>query len=87
MCAGGRKGRVVVEVAGFRIQSAEDNRMTETLKTGNPKPDSCADDKEPSEELVNDSLGTTNIADSTGLDECKETGDAKVGIKDKKPQD
>jgi hypothetical protein len=28
--------------------------------------------------VVNDSLGTTNIADSTGLDDDKETGDAKA---------
>ena len=27
--------------------------------------------------VVNDSLGTIDIADSTGLDEQKETGDAK----------
>jgi hypothetical protein len=27
--------------------------------------------------MVNDSFGTVNIADSTGLDETKETGDAK----------
>ena len=29
--------------------------------------------------LVNDSLGTTDEADSTGSDEAKETGDAKKG--------
>ncbi|MGA2806643.1 MAG: hypothetical protein ABSE87_00845 [Terracidiphilus sp.] len=29
--------------------------------------------------LVNDSLGTTDQADSTGSDETKETGDAKKG--------
>ncbi len=34
------------------------------------------------EEMVNDSLGTVDIADSTGSDEEKETGDAKVGNKD-----
>jgi hypothetical protein len=27
--------------------------------------------------VVNDSLGTVNLADSTGLEESKETGDAK----------
>ena len=31
--------------------------------------------------LVNDSLGTTDQADSTGTDETKETGDAKKGNK------
>jgi len=30
-----------------------------------------------SNELVNDSLGTTTQADSTGSDQTKETGDAK----------
>jgi hypothetical protein len=29
-------------------------------------------------ELVNDSLGTIDTADSTGSDETKETGDAKT---------
>ncbi len=28
--------------------------------------------------VVNDSLGTVNVADSTGIDEEKETGDAKA---------
>lgn len=34
------------------------------------------------EEVVNDSFGTIDIADSTGLDEEKETGDAKTLNKD-----
>lgn len=34
----------------------------------------CADDED---EVVNDSLGTIDPADSTGTDEDKETGDAK----------
>ena len=51
--------------------------------TANPKPrhvqpggfqDSNA---EPDDGLVNDSLGSVDTADSTGLDEDKETGDAK----------
>lgn len=32
---------------------------------------------EPDDGLVNDSFGTVDTADSTGLDEDKETGDAK----------
>jgi hypothetical protein len=32
--------------------------------------------------MVNDSLGTVTIADSTGSDETKETGEAKKGNKD-----
>ncbi|HTB97595.1 MAG TPA: hypothetical protein VK716_11340 [Terracidiphilus sp.] len=61
--------------------------VVEKTKPEMPKPASCEDDGKPTEDIVNDSLGTTNLADSTGLDECKETGDAKVKIKDKKPQD
>jgi hypothetical protein len=36
-------------------------------------------DGEVRRELVNDSLGTIDTADSTGSDETKETGDAKTG--------
>ena len=36
-------------------------------------------DAEVKGELVNDSLGTIDSADSTGSDETKETGDAKKG--------
>jgi hypothetical protein len=34
-------------------------------------------EEEKDDGVVNDSLGTIDIADSTGLDEKKETGDAK----------
>ncbi len=33
----------------------------------------------PDDAVVNDSLGTVDIADSTGIEEERETGDAKVG--------
>jgi hypothetical protein len=46
--------------------------------TQEKKPVRLTDD-EVSKELVNDSLGTTDQADSTGSDETKETGDAKKG--------
>jgi hypothetical protein len=36
-------------------------------------------DAEVKRELVNDSLGTVDTADSTGSDETKETGDGKKG--------
>ena len=36
-------------------------------------------DAEVKREIVNDSLGTIDQADSTGSDETKETGDAKKG--------
>jgi hypothetical protein len=38
-------------------------------------------DAEVKKQLVNDSLGTVDPADSTGSDETKETGDAKKGNK------
>jgi hypothetical protein len=34
-------------------------------------------EKKPDDGVVNDSLGTVDPADSTGLDDEKETGDAK----------
>jgi hypothetical protein len=36
-------------------------------------------DAEVKKQMVNDSLGTIDTADSTGSDETKETGDAKKG--------
>jgi hypothetical protein len=33
--------------------------------------------RNPDDAVVNDSLGTVDLADSSGLDEEKETGDAK----------
>ena len=36
-------------------------------------------DVEVKKQLVNDSLGTVDTADSTGSDETKETGDGKKG--------
>lgn len=40
-----------------------------------PNANRCVENED--EEVVNDSLGTINPADSTGTDEDKETGDAK----------
>ncbi len=42
------------------------------------------DDKRVDDGVVNDSLGTVNIADSTGTDEDKETGEAKTKNADTK---
>lgn len=43
------------------------------------QPGGCSDRKpKPDDGIVNDSLGTIDIADSTGSDETKETGDAKT---------
>jgi len=45
------------------------------------------EDRLENEEMVNDSLGTVDPADSTGTDEEKETGDAKTGNKDTGQED
>lgn len=52
--------------------------MTEKLKPTHTQPGGPEDKNSSAEDgVVNDSFGTINIADSTGLDETKETGDAK----------
>jgi hypothetical protein len=56
---------------------SEKVKSTHTSPGGFVEVDSAVDDG-----VVNDSLGTIDIADSSGLDESKETGDAK---KDNKP--
>ncbi|HEX4286285.1 MAG TPA: hypothetical protein VHZ28_14415 [Terracidiphilus sp.] len=52
---------------------SEKLRSTHTQPGGFETPNPKLDD-----EIVNDSLGTTDVADSTGTDPAKETGDAKV---------
>jgi hypothetical protein len=48
------------------------------LKPTHDQPGGFIDEKtKPDDGVVNDSLGTVNSADSTGLDEQRETGDAK----------
>jgi hypothetical protein len=52
-------------------------RMTTGPKPTHTQPGGF-EDPEPSDDAVfNDSLGTVNIADSTGSEDEKETGDAK----------
>jgi hypothetical protein len=52
--------------------------MTHTPKPTHAQPAQSAEDKKVVDDaVVNDSLGTVSIADSTGSDERKETGDAK----------
>ena len=52
--------------------------MTTKTKPTHPQPGGFQDtNAEPDDGLVNDSFGTVDTADSTGLDEHKETGDAK----------
>jgi hypothetical protein len=55
-----------------------DIRVNGKLKPTHEVPGSRVDeDANPDEGVVNDSLGTVNTADSTGVDEERETGDAK----------
>jgi hypothetical protein len=57
--------------------------MTERLKPTHTQPGGFERENPPADDgVVNDSFGTVNIADSTGLDETKETGDAKKLNKD-----
>jgi len=52
--------------------------MTEKLKGTHTQPGGFVEeDESASDGVENDSLGTIDIADSTGSDEKKETGDAK----------
>jgi hypothetical protein len=52
--------------------------MTTNPKPTHEQPGGLQDaNVEPDDGVVNDSLGSVDIADSTGLDEDKETGDAK----------
>ena len=52
--------------------------MTEKLKPMHTQPGGHEEKNTPLDDgVVNDSLGTVSIADSTGVDETKETGDAK----------
>ncbi|UWZ84951.1 hypothetical protein [Occallatibacter riparius] len=52
--------------------------MNQKLKPTHDQPGGFQDQNaNPDDGVVNDSFGTVNTADSTGLDENKETGDAK----------
>ena len=52
--------------------------MNGKLKPTHDQPGGFVDEKATRDDgVVNDSLGTINSADSTGLDESKETGEAK----------
>ena len=59
--------------------------MTKELKPTHTQPGGFIEENEEAENgVVNDSLGTIDIADSTGTDEEKETGEAKDENKDTK---
>ena len=52
--------------------------MNQKLKPTHDQPGGFQDQNaNPDDGVVNDSFGTVNSADSTGLDENKETGEAK----------
>ena len=52
--------------------------MNEKTKPTHTQPGGLQDvNVEPDDGVVNDSFGTVDTADSTGLDDDKETGDAK----------
>lgn len=51
--------------------------MEKTKQTHSQPGGLVAEKPKPDDGMVNDSLGTVNIADSTGSDPEKETGDAK----------
>jgi hypothetical protein len=55
-----------------------DIRVNQKLKPTHDQPGGFVEEKaNPDDGVENDSLGTVSIADSTGLDENKETGDAR----------
>ena len=51
--------------------------MSKGPKPTHTQPGGFEDPERADDEVVNDSLGTVDTADSTGTDEDKETGDAK----------
>jgi hypothetical protein len=56
--------------------------MSEKTKSTHSQPGGLQEEKNRNDNgVVNDSLGTVDPADSTGLDEDKETGDAKKNNK------
>jgi hypothetical protein len=58
--------------------------MTARPRPTHSQPGGFEDPEKAEDEMINDSLGTVNIADSTGTDEDKETGDAKDNNMDTK---
>jgi len=52
--------------------------MSKRPKPTHEQPGGFEDPERAEDAMVNDSLGTVDTADSTGTDEDKETGDAKV---------
>jgi hypothetical protein len=55
----------------------KERSMSKDLKPTHTQPGGYEDPEKTDDIVVNDSLGTVDIADSTGTDEDRETGDAK----------
>ena len=54
--------------------------MNSKVKSTHPQPSGLLElDEQADDGVVNDSLGTVNIADSSGIEDEKETGEAKIG--------
>ena len=58
--------------------------MSKDPKPTHTQPGGLEDPEKADDGVVNDSMGTTNIADSSGSDEDRETGDAKDNNQDTK---
>jgi hypothetical protein len=66
------------EVSVYASKLLGDTRVNGKLKPTHEEPGGRIDENaNPDDGVVNDSLGTVNTADSTGIDEERETGDAK----------
>ncbi len=55
--------------------------MSKKQKPAHAQPGGLVENEKADDGVMNDSLGTIDIADSTGNDEDRETGDAKAGNK------
>lgn len=66
----------------LRIPSEEEMPMSKGPKPTHTQPGGFEDPERADDEVVNDSLGTVDTADSTGTDEDLETGDAKDNNQD-----
>ena len=66
------------QIPGLAHPIGKEVPMSQRPKPTHTQPGGFEDPNQPEDEVVNDSFGTVDIADSTGSDEDKETGDAKT---------
>jgi hypothetical protein len=71
-----KRGKQLPHPTARETKMSANTKSTHTMPGGQVEDAGKADDG-----MVNDSLGTISIADSTGSDETKETGDAKKNNK------